>query len=326
MGKLAGWKAKFLSFAGRAVLVKSVMSAIPNYVIQGAALPVHLCDKLDKINRDFLWGSSNEKRRMYPVGWGKIRPKDEGGLGIQSARAKNIALLAKLNWRMYQEKETVWARILLNKYCSNSRRRAANPDALPSSPNRSAIKLGFPTFAKGICWGIGNGSRKSVWIDNWIKGQSLRELIEGPLSRNDMKLAIADIRDNHEWNWENLSFVLPSTIKDKIRVVPCQEFVDENDVILWKHTKDGEFTVNSAYLQIIGDAGDGNTFRGNWVWKMDTYPKIVSFLWLCLHNSIPIREVLAARGINCSKLCPICREQDELLAHWLRVCSFARQF
>ena len=141
-----------------------------------------------------------------------------------------------------------------------------------------------------------------------------------------MKLVIADIRDNQEWNWENLSLVLPSIIKDKIRAIPCQEFGDEKDVILWKHTKDGEFTVNSAYLQIIGGVGDGNNFRGNWIWKMDTYPKIVSFLWLCLHNSIPVREVLAARGISCSKLCPICREQDDSIEHMLRECVFAWQF
>ena len=153
----------------------------------------------------------------------------------------------------------------MNKYYSNSRRRATNPDVLPSSPNWSANKLGFPTFVKGICWGVGNGSRKSVWNDNWIKGQSLRELIEEPLTRNDMNLAIADIRDNHEWNWENLSFVLPPIIKDKIRVVPCQEFGDKKDVIMWKHTKDGEFIVNLAYLQNIGGVGDGNTFRGNWI-------------------------------------------------------------
>ena len=68
MSKLARWKAKFLSFAGRALLVKAMMSAIPNYVMQGAALPTHLCDKLDKISRDFLWGLSNEKRRMHLVG------------------------------------------------------------------------------------------------------------------------------------------------------------------------------------------------------------------------------------------------------------------
>ena len=39
MSKLAGWKAKYLSFAGRTVLIKSVMFAIPHYVMQGVALP-----------------------------------------------------------------------------------------------------------------------------------------------------------------------------------------------------------------------------------------------------------------------------------------------
>ena len=98
MSKLAGWKAKFLSFAGRAVLVKAMMLPIPNYVMQRVALPTHFCDKLDKISRDFLWGLWNEKRRMHLAGWEKIiRPKDEGDLGIESARAKNIALLEKLN-------------------------------------------------------------------------------------------------------------------------------------------------------------------------------------------------------------------------------------
>lgn len=56
MKKLARWKTKFLSFVGRAALVKSVMSTIPNHVMQGAVLPIHLCDKLDKINKDFFMG------------------------------------------------------------------------------------------------------------------------------------------------------------------------------------------------------------------------------------------------------------------------------
>ena len=43
-------------------------------------------------------GPTNEKRKMHLVGWEKIiGPKEEGGLGIQSTRAKNLALLAKLN-------------------------------------------------------------------------------------------------------------------------------------------------------------------------------------------------------------------------------------
>ena len=34
MNKLAGWKTQFLSFAGRSMLVKSIVAAIPNYVMQ----------------------------------------------------------------------------------------------------------------------------------------------------------------------------------------------------------------------------------------------------------------------------------------------------
>ena len=56
----------------------------------------------------FLWGSTNEKRRIHLVGWEKvIRPKEEGGLEIQLAKAKNLALLAKLNWCVYHEKEAL---------------------------------------------------------------------------------------------------------------------------------------------------------------------------------------------------------------------------
>ena len=39
-----------------------------------------------------------EKKKLNLVEWSKIiKSKEEGGLGIQVARAKNIALLAKFN-------------------------------------------------------------------------------------------------------------------------------------------------------------------------------------------------------------------------------------
>ena len=114
-------------------------------------LPIHLCEKLDKINQDFLWGSTREKKRLHLVTWNKIiQPKEEGDLGIQVARAKNVALLAKLNWRMNQEKEAIWAKVILNKYCSSDRRRSRDPDKLLASSNWKAIKVGFQTFEKGI--------------------------------------------------------------------------------------------------------------------------------------------------------------------------------
>ena len=133
---------------------------------------------------------------------------------------------------------------MLTKYCINIRINSNNPDGLPSSSNWKAIKVGFPVFSKGIWWRVGNNSRKSVWMDSWIRGQALRELIEGPLTREDMQLTIADFRGNFEWKWESLSFVLPSYIKEKFRAVPIQEFGSGEDALMWKFTKDGDFSTN----------------------------------------------------------------------------------
>lgn len=72
---------------------------------------------LDKINRNFLWGSTTIKRKVHSVGWSKvIKPKCKGGLGIRKVFCLNKALLAKLNWRLQKNKDKVWAKTLAAKY------------------------------------------------------------------------------------------------------------------------------------------------------------------------------------------------------------------
>ena len=100
-GRLAGWKANLLSFAGRLVVTQAVTSTILNYVMQCCALFAKVLTNVDRLSRNFLWGSSENKKKLHLVGWSKItKPKKEGGLGVQVAKAKNIALLAKLNWHL----------------------------------------------------------------------------------------------------------------------------------------------------------------------------------------------------------------------------------
>lgn len=91
-----------------------------------------------------------------------MKSKEEGGLGLKEAKAKNIALLSKLNWRMYHDQDALWAKVILKKYCSTLRVRSRDPEKLSSSPNWKAISLGFPIFKRGIVWGIGNGSGVNV--------------------------------------------------------------------------------------------------------------------------------------------------------------------
>ena len=102
--KMAGWKSNLLSLAGRIVLTQSVTSTIPSYVMQHTTLPPKILQGIDKLNRDFLWGTSESRKKVHLIGWNKItKAKEEGGLSIHAAKPKNIALLAKLNWRFHTE-------------------------------------------------------------------------------------------------------------------------------------------------------------------------------------------------------------------------------
>ena len=84
--------------AGRLTLTKAVLSAIPSYAMQGCYLPERrIHNNLDRISRNFLWGSIEEKRKIHLVGWNKVaKPKDRGGLGFHVAKERNLTLAAKL--------------------------------------------------------------------------------------------------------------------------------------------------------------------------------------------------------------------------------------
>ena len=48
------------------------------------------------------------------------KPKKLGGWGIQNIDLFSKALAAKTLWRFIQNPETLWGRVILNKYCSNN--------------------------------------------------------------------------------------------------------------------------------------------------------------------------------------------------------------
>ena len=52
--KLSGWKAKFLSKAGKLVLAKSTVIPIVDYYMQCHTLSIKVCESIDKLIRDFL--------------------------------------------------------------------------------------------------------------------------------------------------------------------------------------------------------------------------------------------------------------------------------
>ena len=78
--KLVGWKANLLSMVGRAVLIQSSLSMVPAYVMQCAQLPGKVLEGIDRVNRNFLWGSTETSKKMHWIGWEKVtKPKKQGG-------------------------------------------------------------------------------------------------------------------------------------------------------------------------------------------------------------------------------------------------------
>ena len=62
--KLAGWKQLYLSKGGR-LLLKSTLLSLPTYYLSLFTIPQHVADRLEKIQRNFLWGRSNESLNSH---------------------------------------------------------------------------------------------------------------------------------------------------------------------------------------------------------------------------------------------------------------------
>ena len=99
--------------AGRLILTKAVISAIPSYTMQECILPSRIHANLDTIRRNFLWGSTEDKKKLHMIGWNNVtKPKNRGVLGFHAAKERNTTLVAKLCWRMRGESGELWSKVL----------------------------------------------------------------------------------------------------------------------------------------------------------------------------------------------------------------------
>jgi hypothetical protein len=115
--RINGWKEKFLSQAGKEVLLKAVVQAIPTYTMSVFQLPKTLCKEINSMMAQFWWGHKDRKSGMAWLSWKKMGlPKASGGLGYRDLECFNMALLAKQGWRLLQEPDTLVAKVIREKY------------------------------------------------------------------------------------------------------------------------------------------------------------------------------------------------------------------
>lgn len=145
--KLAAWKSSFMSSAGRLVLLRSVLSAIPTYTMMTLQLPAWFIKDCDRLRRGWLWAGKPEATGgQCKVSWRAVcRPLELGGLGIPDLTLFGRAL--RIRWLWY---ERVW-------------------------PDKPWVGLPLPCsdidrelFAVATSVLIADGTPASFWNDSWL--------------------------------------------------------------------------------------------------------------------------------------------------------------
>ncbi|XP_075645524.1 putative mitochondrial protein AtMg00310 [Castanea sativa] len=157
--KLAGWKEKMLSKAGKEILIKAVAQAIPMYTMSCFKLPDSLCEELTNMIRNFWWGQKKEERKIAWLSWEKMCvPKFEGGMGFKQLKEFNLALLAKQGWWLQTGQKSLVFRVFKAKYFPRCDFINAT---LGNNPSYTwcSIMAAQNIVKEGIRWRVGNQGR-----------------------------------------------------------------------------------------------------------------------------------------------------------------------
>ena len=252
--KLGGWQNRFLSPAGKEVLLKAVALALPTYTMSCFLLPKTLCKKIVALMADFWWKNNKDSRGMHWKTWSHMRkPKEKGGLGFKDLEDFNMALLEKQLWRLITHPNSLLARVFKSGYYKSSDPLNASLGSRPSYAWRSMMAAQKP-IKQGAKVAIGNGRKTKLWEEQWLGRKpafapratsfilpQYRQIVTPTMTVVDL---MNDPRK--EWNIVLIENIFPENIKEQILATNIQGSHGE-DTYYWEYTKTIHYTVKSGY-------------------------------------------------------------------------------
>ncbi|KAJ4763210.1 RNA-directed DNA polymerase (reverse transcriptase)-related family protein [Rhynchospora pubera] len=321
--KLATWKGTLLTRAGRLQLITSVLSAIPVYHMSCFCLPKWVIDRIEALSRKFLWATTAGGIPLK--NWRSIcLPKANGGFGVKDLALQNKALLLKWWWRLYTEKDSLWL-TYMSALFARRHGHAAPLNWISSGSffwkDLLALRLLFQISTK---WALGEAKVPSFWYDAWA-GQPLVFLTKPAISV-DCTVTTPFI---------TLQKALPLFLNlvprpHNARISGITEeaaalgSTNNQDIILWKWTSDGNFASGPTYKQL---ASAGKTLSpAKFLWKLKVPPKVKIFAVLLFQRKLLTQQAMLRRSINIQTGCALCFShllEDDL--HLFFTCPFSRE-
>lgn len=104
--KMQAWGSSWLNITGKSVLIKSVLSNLLLFQFSVLLVPVGIIKRMEELIREFLWkGGKHNEKRIPLVNWEIVsRPLQEGGLNYKILSTQNLAMGAKLIWKIIAPK------------------------------------------------------------------------------------------------------------------------------------------------------------------------------------------------------------------------------
>lgn len=245
--RLQSWKANLLNKAGRHTLVQTTLSTIPLYTMQTCWLPSGVCSEIDRLCRNFLWDSMENRKGIHLLNWESVCSLKSMGVSVYVWRGRIILPCLESCFGPWFSKEgQPWVQVLGGKYCVGSLVLDSRAYSA-ASPCWRAIQHAMPYFRDGFAWRIGNGRQVSFWYDRWVGDTSLRYLVSN-IDEHDQNLKVADVlSDFHAWNLSTLRTHLPGEVVASIQAVPLPRSLDFQDILIWGESTTGKYSVKPGF-------------------------------------------------------------------------------
>lgn len=94
--QIVNWKFQYLSIAGKAIMLKSVLQALPTYTMVIFLLLKVIVRRLNVPLKEFWSGFHGDQSKIHWLKWSCLGlPKNLGGLRFKDMASFNLALLSK---------------------------------------------------------------------------------------------------------------------------------------------------------------------------------------------------------------------------------------
>lgn len=102
-----------ISHAGKLIMVSSVISSLPTFLMCSMKIPITVIKQIDKYRKHRLWREFDiNSKKPLKAAWKLVStPKEEGGLGVLDLRVHNEALLLKHPYKFFNKENLPWVNL-----------------------------------------------------------------------------------------------------------------------------------------------------------------------------------------------------------------------